>query len=87
MNDHIVEKKVNRNKKLKKAFGKGKISMAAMPLAKFSNVKIAGVFHIKERGGCSICFPHGPETTNATIKKNKRSWKKRRKKQFKSSSN
>ena len=79
-----VVKKNNRNKKLKMAFGKGEMNIAALPAATFSNVKIAGVFHIKEKGGCSICFPHGPETTNATNKKNKRSWKNRRRRQYKS---
>ncbi len=79
-----VVKKTNRNNKLKKAFGKSETGLAALP-EKYSNVKVSRVLDAEERGGCTRCFPHGFETTNATIKKNKRSWKKRRKKQFKDS--
>ena len=81
---NVVVKKSNKSKKLKKAFGKGEMNMAAIP-QKVSNVKISRIFNAEERGGCTRCFPHGFETTNATVKKNKRSWKNRRKKQYKSS--
>lgn len=74
--------KVNRNNKLKRLVGKGEMNTAAIP-KKISNVKISRVFNAKERGGCTICFPHGFETINATNKKNKRSWKHHRRKQYK----
>ena len=80
---HNVVKKSNKSKKLKKAFGKGEMNMAAIP-PKISNVKISRIFNAQERGGCTRCFPHGFETTNATIKKNRRSWKNRRRRQYKS---
>ncbi len=82
MGSTVVKMKLNRRNKLKKAFGKGEINLAAIP-KKISNVKISRVLNAEERGGCTRCFPHGFETTNATIKKNKRSWKNRRRKQYK----
>jgi len=72
----------NRNHKLQRAFGKDKIGFAALP-EKVSNVKISRILHAEERGGCTRCFPHGPETTNASKKKNRRSWKNQRNKQWK----
>jgi len=71
----------SRNHKLQKAFGKDKLGFAAMP-RKVSNVKVSRIRHAEERGGCTRCFPHGPETTNATVRKKKRSWKNQRKKQW-----
>jgi len=39
----------------------------------------ARIDHVHERGGCSLCFPHGIETTNSTAGKNERNWKRSRK--------
>ena len=65
-----------------KAFGKNELGLVDFP-KKISNVKISRLKFGKLRG-CSWCFPHGWETTNATISKNKRSWKFYRKNQYKS---
>lgn len=65
-----------------RAFGTDEFGFPATP-PKIGNVKIARIEHAKERGGCTICFPHGPETDNATGKKNTRSWKTRRKTKYK----
>ena len=70
--------KPNRRQKLKRAFGKDSNGLIALP-KKVSNVKVSRILHAEKRGGCTRCFPHGFETTNATVKKNKRSWKNQRK--------
>ena len=64
----------NRNNKLKSVFGTNKYGLPDLP-KKVSNVKIARLKHTEDRGGCSRCFPHGPETTNVTNKNKRRSWK------------
>ena len=48
---------------------------------KFSNVRLSRIVHGEMRG-CSRCFPHGSETDNSTARKNRRSWKNRRKIQY-----
>ena len=48
---------------------------------KISNVQIARIFHGEERG-CDRCFPHGFETDNSSISKNKKNWKFYRKHQW-----
>lgn len=73
--------KPNRNRKVKKAFGTDKNGLAILP-RKVSNVKLSRIRNAVDRCGCTRCFPHGIDTTNATAKKNKRSWKKQRKKQW-----
>ena len=67
----------NRNNKLKSAFGTNRYGLADLP-SKVSNVKVARIKHTEDRGGCSFCFPHGPETTNATSSKKRRNWKNHR---------
>ena len=70
--------KPNRDRKLNRAFGKDKNGLAVLPL-KVSNVKVSRISNSEERGGCTRCYPHGIDTTNATANKNKRSWKSQRK--------
>ncbi len=71
-----------RDFRLGKFYGIDEYGFAALP-EKVSNVRIARIIHAEDRGGCTICFPHGFETTNATIRKNKKSWKCKRSKQYK----
>lgn len=65
-----------------KAFGLNEFGEVDFP-RKISNIKISrlefGTFM-----GCSWCFPHGYETINSTISKNRKSWKFHRKKQYRS---
>ena len=51
-------------------------------LPRIGGARLARLLHARERGGCSRCFPHGVETTNATSHKNTRSWKHRRATRF-----
>ena len=75
-------KKMNRNARLDRVtLGVGD-GIPASP-AHLSSRSAARILHVRERGGCSFCFPHGPETTNATEKKRTRSWKSKRKTQYK----
>jgi len=67
---------------VRRAFGVGEDGQILIPL-KISNVVLARIEHAADRGGCTRCFPHGVETTNATCKKNRRSWKNDRKTQYK----
>ena len=69
-------------RKLKKAFGLNEFGRIDYP-KKISNVKISRIVNHEIMGGCSYCFPHGYETTNSTLSKNTRSWKKNRKYQWK----
>jgi hypothetical protein len=48
---------------------------------KMSNVKLSRIVHGDARG-CSRCFPHGGETVNSTVGKNRRSWKYHRKTRY-----
>ena len=70
---------------LQKAFGVLTVAfsgvLADLP-RKVSNVRIARLVFFRTRGGCTYCFPHGPETTNSTRKKNRRSWKHHRESQY-----
>lgn len=52
--------------------------------AHVSSRAYARIANVRESGGCSFCFPHGPETVNASIAKNRRSWKHTRRQQFRS---
>ncbi|MGE3062730.1 MAG: hypothetical protein AB7T10_03770 [bacterium] len=47
--------------------------MVDMPV-KASGTKISRM--LKSKKACPYCFPHGPETPNATAKKNNKNWKK-----------
>jgi hypothetical protein len=71
-------------KKLKRSFGVNELGMIDFP-TKYSNVRISRIINSDKTGGCSFCFPHGCETTNATIGKysSKRNWKSYRKNQWK----
>lgn len=67
---------------MRRGFGRDEHGQPLLP-AKFGNVKLSNIEHRRERGGCSLCYPHGPETTNATSRKNTRSWKQHRPTRFK----
>lgn len=69
-------------KALKKAFGADIDDNLLLP-EKIGNVKISRIINTKAKAECPHCFPHGTETTNATIKKNRRSWKLNRKTKYK----
>lgn len=73
---------MKNHQKLIKAFGLNEFGCIDFP-KKISNVKISRIVHTERMGGCSFCFPHGYETTNSTLSKNTRSWKKNRKHQWK----
>ncbi len=70
----------HRNRLLESCFGRSEHGWADLPV-KISNVRIARILHGNE-SGCSFCFPHGFETTNGTVLKNRRSWKAHRKTQY-----
>ncbi|TGE29231.1 phosphate ABC transporter substrate-binding protein [Hymenobacter metallicola] len=73
---------MKRVKQLQQAFGTVEEgSFVAFP-AKFSNVQVSRVIFGNARG-CAVCFPHGPETDNATLHKRERSWKRFRRTQWK----
>jgi hypothetical protein len=72
---------MKNTKKLADAFEKNDFGLVDFP-TKFSNVQISRLL-FGEIMGCSYCFPHGYETTNATILKRQRSWKKYRKQRWK----
>lgn len=65
--------KTNREGKMRRASGD-----EALP-SKMGSTAAARIDHVHDRGGCSHCFPHGPDTTNATTSKNERTWKRSRK--------
>lgn|GEM_PF-469029 len=67
---------------IRRGFGVDEQGWPLLP-AKISNVILARLEHAADRGGCGYCFPHRFETTNATCKKNRRSWKNYRKTQYK----
>jgi hypothetical protein len=66
---------------LRRAFGLDELGII-IPPSKISNIKLSRIEHAKDRGGCTLCYPHGPETTNSTDRKNKRSWKHYRRTQY-----
>ncbi|HEV8549497.1 MAG TPA: hypothetical protein VGQ57_10725 [Polyangiaceae bacterium] len=63
---------MNRSGRLRRTLGSD-----ALP-SKLGSVAAARIEHGRERG-CDRCFPHGPETTNSSLSKNERSWKRSRK--------
>lgn len=69
------------SRELARAYGLTDEGMIDLP-RKCSNVRIARVLHMRDRGGCPFCFPHGFETTNSTYEKNRRSWKYHRREQY-----
>jgi len=48
---------------------------------KIGNVQVSRAINGSIQG-CEFCFPHGLETRNATVRKNRRSWKKHRRTQY-----
>lgn len=68
------------SKVLGRIFGFTEEGVVDLPI-RVSNVKIARIFAVRQ-GECSRCFPHGFETSNATISKNWRSWKYYREHQY-----
>lgn len=69
---------LNRDLRLGKTFGCDEFDLIDRP-AKIGSRKLARILHAREQGGCTYCFPHGPETTNSTASKKRRSWKYHRK--------
>lgn len=65
--------KRNREGKLRRRFGSGNLP------TKMGSAAAARIDHVHDRGGCSYCFPHGPETTNSSTSKQGRNWKRSRK--------
>lgn len=67
-------------KKLVKAYGKNEFDIVDIPTkvesSKYQRIIFGNIM------GCSYCFPHGPETFNATAIKNKRNWKYYRNNQY-----
>lgn len=70
------------NKQYKKVFGTNELGHINFP-TKFSNIKVSRIRNCDKMGGCSICFPHGFETTNSKDRNAQRNWKKFRKHQWK----
>jgi hypothetical protein len=68
-------------KELIDAFGKCDDGFIDLP-KKYSGTQISRLL-IGEIMGCSYCFPHGIETSNAHYFKRQRNWKKYRKHQYK----
>ena len=75
-----MSNRITNNNTLEKRFGVTEEGLVDLP-AKISNVNVSRIF-AESHGECGFCFPHGLETSNATVKKNTRSWKFRRKNQF-----
>ncbi|GAA3995718.1 hypothetical protein GCM10022408_02840 [Hymenobacter fastidiosus] len=73
---------MKRVKQLTRAFGRVEGSRLIDFPAKFSTVQVARVVFGNARG-CSVCFPHGPETDNATRASPQQSWKRHRRAQWK----
>lgn len=78
----IFRIKDKKEYRLKKAFGIDDLGNAILP-RKISNVKISRFQNFDKMGGCSYCFPHGIECTNAILVNQTRNWKKHRKTQWK----
>ena len=68
-------------KSLAEAFGEDEHGGPALP-AKVGSRLVSRLIFCRARGGCSMCFPHGFETTNSSESKNRRSWKLYRKTRF-----
>lgn len=78
-----IHVKTKRPRIVKKAFGIDDLGIIDIPI-KFSNVKISRMHNVEKVGGCTYCFPHGIECTNATEdKRHNRNWKRYRKTQWK----
>ena len=64
------------HKKVRRALGSDEAGFAHT--SRMSNVMLSRLTHSKQEG-CSRCFPHGIDNSNATQLKNRRSWKNHRK--------
>lgn len=73
---------MKKQKRLGRAFGYNEFGMLEIPV-KISNIIISRILNFENCGGCSYCFPHGPELENATVLNNQRNWKKFRKTKWK----
>jgi len=71
---------VKEKKVFIKSFGLNEFNRVDFP-RKISNVQISRI-EFGVQMGCSWCFPHGYETANATILKNRKNWKFKRMKQY-----
>ncbi|MCW3805734.1 hypothetical protein [Plebeiibacterium marinum] len=75
--------KTKKEFRLKKAFGCYYPGVVDIP-KKFNNVRISRIQNYIEMGGCQYCFPHGRETPNSTISKQRnKNWKRYRKTRWK----
>lgn len=72
---------MKNRKRLRRDFGLNEWGLIGFP-NKISNRKVSRSLNCRARGGCSICFPHGYETTNSRYYKIQRSWKTHRKTQW-----
>ncbi|MDA0323886.1 MAG: phosphate ABC transporter substrate-binding protein [Verrucomicrobia bacterium] len=75
-----MSNRLTRGAVLGRRFGYDEHGFVDLP-ARLGGTKISRVF-AESRGECGFCFPHGPETSNATIKSRLRSWKRHRKHQY-----
>lgn len=69
--------KPNREGRQRRRFGATGAGTVEAP-NKLGSRAVARIDHARERGGCSLCFPHGAETTNSQYAKNERTWKRSR---------
>jgi len=68
--------------RLIRAFGKVEgVDLADVP-AKVGNILISRILNHDKVGTCAHCFPHGRETCNSKIGKNRKSWKNNRRAQY-----
>lgn len=72
--------RIDRKREFVRRYGVNKAGLVDLPV-KISNVRVERVF-AEGMGECGRCFPHGFETSNASSKKNRRSWKHYRKTQY-----
>lgn len=70
---------MKNKRRLIKAFGEDEYGFPYLP-AKVSGATIDRIFM---KVGCTLCFPHGIETSNSHWKNRQRSWKTHRKTQYK----
>ena len=66
-----------------RAFGLNDFGLADFP-KKVSNIRISRL-EFGRSMGCPWCFPHGYDTINSTSSKNRKSWKFKRAKQYRTS--
>lgn len=69
------------NKYLHDLYGTDEYGLPDLPV-KVSNVQVSRAL-VGEVMGCSFGFPHGGETYNGSMLKNRRNWKNHRRTQYK----